>query len=107
MLAGHVVHVEARLRDDAVGIVEFGRLGEMRDIAGMNDERWLERQGLDLVDRFFERADGVGIGWLVESDMAVADLQEGQSARWRGRSLPDDAHGTRKPRVGTHRPMRR
>jgi hypothetical protein len=33
MLAGHVVHVEARLGDDSVGIVEFGRLEGMRDIA--------------------------------------------------------------------------
>src|SRR6516225_8061946 len=61
VLAGHVVHVEARLRDDAVGIIEFGGLGEMRDIAGMDDERWLRRQSLDLVDRLLERADGVRI----------------------------------------------
>ena len=78
MLAGNVVHVEAGLGDDAVGVVEFGRLGEMRDVAGMNDERWLHRQGLDFVDRFLERAEGVGIGRLVETDMAVADLQERQ-----------------------------
>src|SRR5215467_10562588 len=38
MLARHVMHIEASLRDDAIGIVEFGHLGEMRDVAGMNDE---------------------------------------------------------------------
>ena len=87
MLAGHVVHVEASLGDDPVGVVEFGRLGQMRDIAGMNDEGWLHRQGLDLVDRLFERADGVGIGGLVETDMAVADLQEA-SAHWVAQRSP-------------------
>src|SRR5262249_834237 len=40
VFARHVMHVEPRLRDDAVGIVEFGWLGEMGDIAGMNDEGW-------------------------------------------------------------------
>ena len=95
VLAGHVMHVEAGLGDDPVGVVEFGRLGEMGDIAGMNDEGWLHRQGLDLVDRFFERADGVGVGGLVETDMAVADLQERQPTRFGSRRLADNAHGTR------------
>ena len=81
VLARDVVHVEARLRDDAIGVVELGRLGEMRDVAGMNDEGRLHRQRVDLVDRFLERADGIRIGGLVEADMAVADLQECQPAR--------------------------
>ena len=85
VFARHVMHVEPGLRDDAVGVVEFGRLGEMGDIAGVNDEGWLDRKRLDLVDRFLERADGVGVGRLVEPDMAVADLQEGQPTRFGGR----------------------
>jgi len=40
------------------------------------------RDQLDLVDRFLERADGVRIGRLVEADMAVADLQEGEPFRF-------------------------
>ena len=48
VLARHVVNVEARLRDDAIGVVELGRLGEMRDIAGMNDEGRLRRERADL-----------------------------------------------------------
>ena len=95
MLARHVVHVEASLGDDPVGIVEFGRLRQMRDIAGMNDEGRLHRQGLDFVDRFFERSDGVGIGGLVETDMAVADLKERQPAGFRSCRLADNTHGTR------------
>jgi hypothetical protein len=29
------MHVEPRLRDDAIGVIEFGRLGEVGDIAGV------------------------------------------------------------------------
>src|SRR6266446_6382268 len=74
MFTRNVMHVEPGLRDDAVGIVEFGWFGEMGDIAGMNDEGWLHAKSLDLADRFLERAQRVGIGRLVEPDMAVADL---------------------------------
>src|SRR5215831_19882719 len=95
MFARNVMHVEPGLRDDAVGVVEFGRLGEMGDIAGMNDERWLHAKRPDLADRFLERAEGVGIGRLVEPDMTVADLQEGQPARFGSRRLADNAHRAR------------
>jgi len=77
-----------------VGVVEFGRLGEMGDITRMNDEGWLHR-GLDLIDRFLERAEGVGVGRLIEPDMAVADLQEGQSTRFGSRRLADNPHRMR------------
>ena len=70
------MHVEPGLRDDAIGIVEFVRLGEMGDVAGMDHKGRLHRQRLDLADGFLERAERVGIGRLVEADMAVADLQE-------------------------------
>ena len=43
VLARHVMHVEASLRDDAIGIVELRQLGEMRDVAGVNDEGRLHR----------------------------------------------------------------
>jgi hypothetical protein len=49
----------------------------MGDIAGVNDEGRLGRKRIDLFHRFLKRADGVGVRRLVESDMAVADLQEG------------------------------
>src|SRR6202040_3620242 len=97
VLARDVVNVEARLRDDAIGVVELGRLGEMRDIAGMNDECWLRRERADLLDGFLERADGIRIGGLVEADMAVADLQEREPARRRSLRFADDADGARYP----------
>jgi hypothetical protein len=38
VLARHVMHIETRLRDDAVGVVELGRFRQVRDVAGVNDE---------------------------------------------------------------------
>src|SRR5262245_13124443 len=95
MFAGHVMHVEPRLRGDAVGVVKFGWLGQMGDIAGVNDEGWLDRKRSDLVQRFVERADSVRVRRLVESEMAVADLKEGQPTRFGGPCLADNAHRAR------------
>src|SRR3954468_1906518 len=78
VLARHVVHVELCLRNDLLGIVEFGRLREMRDVAGVDHEGWLRRHCLDLADGLFERAIDVRVRGLVESHVAVADLQEGE-----------------------------
>ena len=64
----------------------------MGDIARMNDKGWLHGKSLDLVDRFLERAQGVGVGWLVEPHMAVADLQEGQPTRFGSRRLAPIHH---------------
>src|SRR4029079_13600804 len=36
VLAGHVMHVKLRLRNDAVGIIEFGRLRQVGNVAGMD-----------------------------------------------------------------------
>jgi hypothetical protein len=79
VLARHVMHVELGLRDDALGVVELGGLRQMGDVAGVDHEGRLHRHRLDLVDRLLERAERVRIGRLVEADMAVADLQEGQA----------------------------
>ncbi len=81
VLAGHVMHVELGLRDDAFGVVEFGRLRQMADVAGVDHEGRLDRHRLDLADRLFKRAERIRVGRLVEADMAVADLQEGQAGR--------------------------
>src|SRR6266446_2612291 len=48
----------------------------MGDVAGVNRERRLRQHRIDLGDRLLEGAKRVGIGRLVEADMAVADLQE-------------------------------
>jgi hypothetical protein len=54
VLARHIVHVEPGLGHDAIGVVELGRLGEMRDVPGVNHEGGFCRQRFDLRD---------GAGW--------------------------------------------
>ena len=67
----------------------------MADVAGMDHERRLLRQGIDLGDRLFQRAERVGIGGFVEADMAVADLQEGKATALRGLGLAHDPERVR------------
>ncbi len=65
------------------GEVELFGLREMRDVARVNRQRGPDRHRVDPLDRLFERARDVGIGFLVEADMRVADLQEQRHARGR------------------------
>jgi len=48
-------HVEPGLGDGVIGVVELGRSGEMRDVAGVNHEGRFCRQRFDLADRLPER----------------------------------------------------
>ena len=66
----------------------------MRDVAGVDHERRLDRHRLDLVDGFLQRAERVGIGRLVEADMAVADLQEGHAGGLGGLRRTDQSQRT-------------
>ena len=67
----------------------------MRDVAGVDHERWLGRHRLDLVDGLFQRADRIRIGRFVEADMAVADLQERHAGMVRGLRRPHQPHRAR------------
>ena len=78
MLAGDEEHRQAGFLQDLVGVVELVVARELRDVAGMDDEIRLFAKRLHLGDSFAEGRAGVGIGRLVEADMAVADLQEGE-----------------------------
>src|SRR5436305_14552945 len=69
----------------------------MSDIAGVDHEGRFYRHRLDFADRLLERADRVGIGRLVEADMAVADLQEAQPGRLGGLRRADKAERARYP----------
>ena len=62
VLARRIVDVEARFADDLMRVVEFLRLGEMRDVAGVQHERGLLRHRLDLGDRLLQRRPRVGVG---------------------------------------------
>ena len=89
------MHVEPGLGDGAIGVVELGGLGEMCDVAGMNHERRFCGQRFDLPDRFLKRADRIGVGWGMEADMTIADLQEGQLARLGRQRSVDNAERAR------------
>ena len=78
MLARDVVNVEFDLTDDLISVVEFVRLGQMCDLAV-----WIMKAGRDFsvpspCRSLRATCQRVRIGWLVEADMAVADLQEGK-----------------------------
>src|ERR1700676_3301270 len=95
VLAGHPVTLDAGLTEHLVGIVELGRLGEMCNVAGVNDEGRLHRHSLHLGDGLTQRAQRIRIGRFVEADVAVAHLQEGESGALRGSGFTDQSHGMR------------
>src|SRR5581483_8818790 len=95
VFAGHVMHIELRLRDDPVGVVELLRRRQVADVAGVDHERRLGRQRVHPGDGLFQRAERVRIGGLVEADMAVADLQERQPLGFLGLRFAHDAERMR------------
>jgi len=66
--------------------VELGGLGEVGDVAGVDDQRRLLGHRVDEIDRPAERSGDIGIGVLGESDVGVAHLQEQRLAE-RGEAL--------------------
>src|SRR5262249_15285393 len=91
VFARHIVHIEPRVRNNAIGIVELRRFRQMRDVARVDHERRLDRQRFHSPDRFFERALGIRIGGLVETHVTVADLQEGETLALLRQRFVDDA----------------
>ena len=81
VLTGHGVQLRgAQPREELLSQIEFRRLREMRDVAGVDDERRLLGQAVDDVDRAVERSGHIGIRLLVEADVAIADLHEERPA---------------------------
>ena len=80
VLARHVVHVETHAADDLSGVVELFGLRQMGDVARMKHERRLVGKRFDLGDRLLQRAQRVRIGGLVEANVTVGNLQEGEPA---------------------------
>ena len=78
MFPGNVECLGAEAGKDLLGVVEFGVLRQVGDVTGVDDEVWLDGQGLDLLDRLEGRAARVGVGRLIETDVRVADLHEGE-----------------------------
>ncbi len=93
VLAGNMERLEPRLAQDLVRVVEFLRLGELGDVAGVDDEIGLHRHGPDLGHRLAERRPRVGVRILVEADVAVAHLQEGEGLHLAAGAAPRRSQG--------------
>ena len=85
MFSRHVMHVEPGGADQLIRVVELVRLGEMGDVAGVNHEGGLVRQSADLADGLGQSGVRIGIGRLVEADVAVGNLDKGEARRGRFR----------------------
>src|SRR5258707_7044506 len=89
MFAGDVESVEFCPADDLIGIVEFLGLRQVSYVARMDHECGLLRQSIHFGDGFFQRRERVRVWRLFEADVAVGDLQEGESTRCLGLCLGD------------------
>src|SRR5206468_9575809 len=78
MLARDEEYRQAGLLQHLLGIVELIVARQLRHVAGVNDEIGLRRQRLHLGDRLAESGASIGIGRLVEADVAVAQLDEAE-----------------------------
>ena len=70
--------------------VEFRWLGKMRQVPGVQNEIRRCGQGVDFGDGLLEGADDIGVGRLVKTDVAVADLHEAEISRQTFRSRSPD-----------------
>ncbi len=82
--------------------VEFGGLRGVAEVAGVNDEVGLLRQGVDLVDGGLQGGGDIGVRGLAEAHVAVADLDEVEFSL-RG-MLPALAEGLRREDAAAHGP---
>src|SRR6266404_5923763 len=64
--------------------IEFTRLRELTQIAGMNDEIRFVGHRVDLVDCRLQSSGDVGVRWLVETDVTVADLDKAEVPTFAG-----------------------
>ena len=87
VFAGNVEHLAGLdLLEEFGHRVELLRLGEVGEVARVQDERGRLGQGVDPGDRLPERAGDVLVGIAGESEVAVADLHE-RERRLRGRRV--------------------
>jgi hypothetical protein len=94
VLAGHGVKLsDVQSRHQLRRGVEFLGFRKMGDIARVNGERWFHGHGVDEADRLLQRPGDIGIGFLAEPDMRVADLEEQRDAADPGRVFLRRRHG--------------
>src|SRR5580658_3604445 len=87
VLAGNIEHLFLRTGENPFRAVELSGLGRMTYIAGVDDELRRLRKSVDLIDRCLQRTSDICVSRLVETDVAVADLDEVQIALGTARHL--------------------
>src|SRR5258708_40103627 len=81
MFAWHIESLEFRLANDLISIIEFLGLRQVSNVAGVDHEGGLLRQSTHFGDGFFQRSERIRVWRLFEANVAVGDLQEGESTR--------------------------
>src|SRR5215470_5407467 len=77
MLAGHVENLFLfQAAEYLLHFIEFSGLGKMRQVAGVDDEVGLMVECVDLIYGGLKSGGDIRIRCPLESDMAVADLNE-------------------------------
>ena len=104
VLAGDVEHLAGPCLFQQFGHgVELLGLGQVRQVAGMHHEIGSLRLRVDQCDRLAQAGDRIGVGRLVEADMAVADLHEAEGGVLR-RGVLEQRAGVRD--AAMHQPQR-
>jgi hypothetical protein len=67
--------------EDVLDRVELVQGAQVHVVARVHDERRPLRQRIDARDALLERPDHIGVRWLVEPDVTVADLHEAERPR--------------------------
>src|SRR5512132_3044879 len=106
VLAGDVVDtLDLDVLEKLGGGVELLGLGQVGNVAGVNDEGRPRRYRIDLLDGAADGAGDVRVGFPLEADVAIAQLDEGEAAGrgFRSLGLADEAGAARN--AAAHRPQ--
>ena len=79
VFAGDIEHfLLTKALENLVQGVEFGGLGKVGEVAGVENQFRLLDGRVDLIDCHLQRAVDISVSRLVEADVAVADLNESE-----------------------------
>jgi len=78
VLARHIECCQSGCLDRLIGVVELHVLRQVGNVAGMKHKGRLDPHRLDLGDSLLQSGERIWVHRLVEADVAVADLQEGE-----------------------------
>ena len=105
VLAGHVENaIRLETLEHFVRCIELARLRELRDVAGVQNERGALRQRVHLVHCFLQSGGDILVRFLAEADVTVAHLHEEDALALRIAQERQPAHGKRAWNATSHSP---